>query len=290
MPTDAKVPADMQRKRRACANYAKNAAGKWVRKRAWRCCDYTQEGHLKEFDSEEALLQFEEDRYQQGASQAHYEKQPRGTVPREQLALEEAITHAVAKDGNETRVQLQSVEESLHERHDQQHALLGEIRAHLDSQSAATLAPEVGVGVSNTVQAASALHDSGVRCFYSGAFLWRSSRVPGAAGAQLSWSIWDLLELLWNTKLCKHTFDESCQAIVATSWPVLILLISLTQFLPTPALSNAFVSILDTLCNVGMSVDWAIARFECSGCSKNQRLLARSALQDRLQENQYCGT
>ena len=128
--TRASNTAEAQRKRRACANYGQNAAGKWVRKQAWRDCDYTQDGHLKEFDSEEAFLQFEEDRYQQGASQAHYGKQPRGTVPREQLALEEAITHAVAKDGNETRVQLQSVEESLHERHDQQHALLREIRAH----------------------------------------------------------------------------------------------------------------------------------------------------------------
>ena len=64
------------------------------------------------------FLWFEEDRYQQGASQAHYEKTLRATVPKEQLALEEAVTQAVAKDGNETSVQLQGMEECLHERLD----------------------------------------------------------------------------------------------------------------------------------------------------------------------------
>ena len=52
------------------------------------------------------------------------------TVPKEQLALEDSITHAVAKDGNETRVQLQSVEEGVHERHDEHQAVLREIRAY----------------------------------------------------------------------------------------------------------------------------------------------------------------
>ena len=64
------------------------------------------------------------------AGQAHYEKKLRGTVPQEQLASEEAITHAVAKDGNETRAQLLTAEEGLHERHDERQAELREIRAH----------------------------------------------------------------------------------------------------------------------------------------------------------------
>ena len=105
--------AEAQRKRRACANYGQNAAGKWVRKTAWRACDYIDGGQLRQFDTEEAFLTFEEERRAQGHSQAHYEKLPRGTVPKEQLALEEAITNAVAKDGNETRVHLQSVVEGL---------------------------------------------------------------------------------------------------------------------------------------------------------------------------------
>ena len=118
MPARASNTAEAQRRRRACSHYGKTSAGKWVRKRAWRACDYTEECHLKEFQSEMDFLWFEEDRYQQGASQAHYEKTLRATVPKEQLALEEAVTQAVARDGNETRVQLQGMEECLHERFD----------------------------------------------------------------------------------------------------------------------------------------------------------------------------
>ena len=59
MPTDVHVPAAIPRKRRTSANYGQDAAGQWVRKRAWRACDYTEEGHLREFESEEAFLQFE---------------------------------------------------------------------------------------------------------------------------------------------------------------------------------------------------------------------------------------
>ena len=51
-----------QRKKRARVNYVKNAAGKWVRSKAWRECDYTPEGHLREFDTEEAFLKFVDDR------------------------------------------------------------------------------------------------------------------------------------------------------------------------------------------------------------------------------------
>ena len=51
-----------QRKKRARVNYGKNAAGKWVRSKAWRECDYTPEGHLREFDTEEDFLKFVDDR------------------------------------------------------------------------------------------------------------------------------------------------------------------------------------------------------------------------------------
>ena len=134
MPTNVNTSADAQRKRRVCANYGQNAAGKWVRKKAWRECDYT-DGHLREFDTEGDFLAFEEERRVQGHCQAHYEKKPRSTVPKEQLALEEAIANAVAADGNETRVQLQNVEEGLHERLDKQEADLREIRAHQKRES-----------------------------------------------------------------------------------------------------------------------------------------------------------
>ena len=107
--------AEAQRKRRACSNYGQNAAGKCVRKTAWRACDYTDAGCLREFDEKEAFLMFEEERRAQGHYQSHYEKELRDTVPKEQLALGDAITHAIKKDGNESRVQLQRMEEGMHE-------------------------------------------------------------------------------------------------------------------------------------------------------------------------------
>ena len=69
-------------RRPMCANYGQNAGGKWVRNKAFRSCDYTPEGHLKEFDSKEAFLEFEKTHYRQGEVQAHYEKKPRTTVPK----------------------------------------------------------------------------------------------------------------------------------------------------------------------------------------------------------------
>jgi len=101
-----------------------------VRKTAWRACDYTDAGRLREFDGKAAFLVFEEERRAQGHYQAHYENELRDTVPKEQLALEDAITHAIKKDGNESRVQLQRMEEGMHERHDEQQAALHQIRSH----------------------------------------------------------------------------------------------------------------------------------------------------------------
>ena len=64
--------AKRQRKERASTNYGKNEDGKWVRKRHFRECDYTVEGHLLEFDSQEAFLNFEEDRHQQGGGTGRF--------------------------------------------------------------------------------------------------------------------------------------------------------------------------------------------------------------------------
>ena len=50
-----------------------NGAGKWVRIQLFRDCDYTPDGLLIEFSSQEAFLQFEEDRYHQGEPTARYE-------------------------------------------------------------------------------------------------------------------------------------------------------------------------------------------------------------------------
>ena len=48
------LEAERKRKARASSSYGKNEAGKWVQKRSFRECDYTEAGHLVEFDSQEA--------------------------------------------------------------------------------------------------------------------------------------------------------------------------------------------------------------------------------------------
>ncbi len=44
-----------------------------MRKRAWRECNY-EEGRLREFESEEGFLLFEEERYQQGGALTNFGK------------------------------------------------------------------------------------------------------------------------------------------------------------------------------------------------------------------------
>ena len=105
--------AEQHRQRRALQKYARNAAGKLVRAAAFRACDYTEAGLLREFSTEDAVLTFELDRYNDGSGY-----QPRATVPQEQLALQAALEQAVEEDGNQTRLQSTSVEEGLHARLD----------------------------------------------------------------------------------------------------------------------------------------------------------------------------
>ena len=62
----APCPADIQRQRRALQHYGKNLAGKLVRKSGFRECDYTPEGILLEFDTEEEVLAFEKAHYEDG--------------------------------------------------------------------------------------------------------------------------------------------------------------------------------------------------------------------------------
>ena len=68
---------------------------------------------MREFSTEDAVLTFELDCYNDGSGY-----QPRATVPQEQLALQAALEQAVEEDGNQTRLQLTSVEEGLHARLD----------------------------------------------------------------------------------------------------------------------------------------------------------------------------
>ena len=111
----------LRRSRRALKNYGTNAAGKIVRKSAFGECDYTEEGDLRQFSDEKAVIAFEQERYEDGTGcHCKFWRKPKDTVPKESLALEKAMTHAVQEDGNRTRVQLENVEESIHARHDHQ--------------------------------------------------------------------------------------------------------------------------------------------------------------------------
>ena len=128
--------AEQLRANRARKNYGSNIAGELVRKKTFRDFDYTQEGHLVQFDDEPGFIAFEEERYRNGQHQAHYSTKVRDTVPREQLALEyiaaaDAMNNDVAKqEGHETRAHMEQTVEGLHERHDKQEDDLREIRAH----------------------------------------------------------------------------------------------------------------------------------------------------------------
>ncbi len=51
-------------------------------------------------------------------------------MPKEQLALEESLVHAVAENGNQTRVLLAGVEEGIHARMDQMDTKLDRLLEH----------------------------------------------------------------------------------------------------------------------------------------------------------------
>ena len=140
-PSSMVLTAQQFRERRALAKYGKNSAGNLVRATAFRECDYTDLGALREFGDKEEVLEFEEARHQDGTGyRVRFTAVPRETVPPEQRALQAATNHAIAKDGNETRVHIDQTAEELHERHDEQYALLQEIRAHQLQQDVARLA------------------------------------------------------------------------------------------------------------------------------------------------------
>ena len=118
--------------------YGENAAGKWVRSSAFREIDYDPENpnRLREFDNFDAAFTFDEECRLNGTGgrkAAHLPK-PKDTVPKDQLALEKAVTHAVQEDGNKTRVELERVEDSPHGCHDKTHRLLREANANLDTK------------------------------------------------------------------------------------------------------------------------------------------------------------
>ena len=62
-------------------NYGRNALGMFVRKKAFRKCDYTDEGHLNQFVSEDAAADFEGKRYANGQHQDGYSTEVKDSVP-----------------------------------------------------------------------------------------------------------------------------------------------------------------------------------------------------------------
>ncbi len=91
--------------------FAENAAGKWVRAKGFREIDYDPENpdRLREFDSFDDAFAFDEKCRIDGTGglKAKTWGKPKESVPREQLALEQSVKHAIKKDGNKTRVQLE---------------------------------------------------------------------------------------------------------------------------------------------------------------------------------------
>ena len=61
------LTAEQFRRRRALQKYGRNAAGNLVRTAAFRACDYTDAGALREFATEDEMLAFEAERYNDGS-------------------------------------------------------------------------------------------------------------------------------------------------------------------------------------------------------------------------------
>ena len=129
MSTRPSHVADERRKAQALKKYSKNLDGKLVRKSAFRECDYTPEGHLWEFDTEDAVQAFEKARYEDGTGHnCKFWKKPKDTVPQKQLALDKSLKHAIKEEGNEIKVQVEQAAEGLHERFDETQQLVRELK------------------------------------------------------------------------------------------------------------------------------------------------------------------
>ena len=80
------VSKEIQRHRHALQKYGLNAACKIVRASAFRNFDYL-DGQLREFPTEEAVLEFEDAAYEDGSSYVQSTQEPQASVRTEQLAL-----------------------------------------------------------------------------------------------------------------------------------------------------------------------------------------------------------
>ena len=154
--------AEEKRARRALANYSENPAGNLVRVAAFRECDYTDLGILREFGNEDEVVAFEEARYRDGTGyRVKFTSKPRESVPPVQQALQAALDHSIEEDGNKTRVQLEDATTGFHDRFDgleagvkrllEYHEKTPPATAPDDLQLMARVLKEVKVGRANAI-------------------------------------------------------------------------------------------------------------------------------------------
>ena len=76
------IRAEQFRQRRALQKYARNAAGNLVRAAAFRECDYTEAGLLREFSTDDDVLAFEAERYSDGSGyRVKFSSKPKAPSP-----------------------------------------------------------------------------------------------------------------------------------------------------------------------------------------------------------------
>ena len=95
--------AEKHRARNLRKQYGLNALGKFVRKRSFRDIDYTDEGHLQQFDNEDGWIAFEAERHAKGDTHPTWSAKARDTVPKEQLALPDARERERESEGERGR-------------------------------------------------------------------------------------------------------------------------------------------------------------------------------------------
>ncbi len=102
--------AALQRKNtcKRLGKYGQNLAGKWVRRTAFREVDYDPENpdRLREFAGFDDAFAFDEKCRLDGTGGRGvlHHNIPKESVPREQLALEQSVKHAIKKDGTCTGI------------------------------------------------------------------------------------------------------------------------------------------------------------------------------------------
>jgi hypothetical protein len=177
---------EVQRKHACKRRYGENESGKWVRSSAFRTIDYDPKNpdKLREFKTFDEAFEFDEEcrSLGTGGRRARHMAQPRVSVPREQLALKQCLKHAVADDGNKTRMKLDKVEDCIHARSDAQDGELVAIKAGIKMLLACNELTAKEISGRFAWIAMSPLNDRAVKFYYDkdidGVFCCAESRPP----------------------------------------------------------------------------------------------------------------